>query len=451
MGFKGIYYIRLFSYFRMPSSWLKIIAFYGLYLSARLGAEPEPIEGPPLLFTKDFIPAELQAGERFELSPLGHVVNFGYEFRLSSDFGEFDIRGIDMLAERVHEIAVLDKLEEISKTKAFTTSFSEALKDPVVKSWSVARRPISSVIRIPGGILRYLQGKFYQVKRGSEKVVAKTKRKRKSDADKEESENREKVDGTVKKVGTTTRKLSRRHFGFEKAKRAWARRLKVDPYSTNEYLQLGLERIAWASTVGSFAGEFGIPTNAVLSYTLQTQEMVWNQSATELERRNFVSLGNMGVEHSALLVFNDLGTYTLTEKTLIVLALENMEVEGRLSLVQLLMEAESRDEAQMMVKLVTMFGNYHRLVHPINCFSIRRGLAVAELGDGSMILPLALDYLHWTPEITDALLSDALVGEDRTLWIEGVASTIAKRRLEQCDWKLEENSSETFKWLATEL
>lgn len=435
----------------MPSSWLKIIVFYGLYFSVRLGAEPEPIEGPPLLFTKDFIPEELQTGERFELAPLGHVVNFGYEFRLASDFGEFDIRGIDMLATRVHEIAVLEKLEEISKTKAFATSFSEALKDPVVNSWSVARRPISLARRLPGGILRYLQGKFYSVKRGSEKVIAKTKRNRNKGREKEKGEDVENVDGTVKKAGTTPLKLSQKHFGFEKAKRAWARRLKVDPYSTNEYLQFELSRIAWASTVGSFAGEFGIPANAVLSYTLKTRELVWNQSATELERRNFVSLGKMGVAHSALLMFNGLDTYTLSEKILVVLTLENLEVEGRLNLVQLLMEAESRDEARMMVKLVTIFGNYHHLVHPIICFSIRRGLAIAELEDGSMILPLALDYLHWTPEITDALLSYELKGEDRTLWIEGIASTIAKRRLEQSNWKLEEKSSETFKWLESEL
>lgn len=435
----------------MPSSWLKIIVFYGLCFSVRLGAEPEPIEGPPLLFTKDFIPEELQAGERFELAPLGHVVNFGYEFRLASDFGSYDIRGIDMLATRVHEIAVLDKLEEISKTKAFAISFSKALKDPVVKSWSVARRPISLARGLPGGILRYLQGKFYSVKRGSEKVIAKTKRNRNKGGEKDKLEDVENVDGTAKRAGTTTRKLSQRHFGFEKAKRTWARRLKVDPYSTNEYLQFELSRIAWASTVGSFAGEFGIPANAVLSYTLKTRELVWNHSATELERRNFVSLGKMGVAHSALLMFNGLDTYTLSEKTLIVLTLENLEVEGRLNLVQLLMEAESRDEARMMVKLVTIFGNYHHLVHPIICFSIRRGLAVAELEDGSMILPLALDYLHWTPEITDALLSEELKGEDRTLWIEGIASTIAKRRLEQSNWKLEEKSSETFKWLESEL
>ncbi len=435
----------------MPSSWLKLLVFHSVWILARLAAEPEPFEGPPLLFANQFVPSELQAGERYKVAPIGHVVNFGYEFRLISDFGEFDVRGIEMLKIRAHEIAALDKLEEIGKTKAFATSFSQALKNPVVNTWSIARRPINTVKGIPRGIIRYLQGKFYQVKRGSEKVAAKTKRNRNGDREKKETTVPEKLTGTAKKIGSATWNMSRRHLGFNKAKRAWSRRLKVDPYSTNEYLQFELERIAWASSVGSFAGEFAIPSSSILSYALETQEMVWTQSATELERRNFLSLGNMGVGHSALLVFNDLETYTLSEKTLMVLTLEHLEVEGRLELIRLLMEAENRDEAMLMVRTVTVLGNYHRLVNPIACLSIRRGLAVAELEDGSMVLPLALDYLHWAPSITDALLSDALKADDRTLWIEGIASAIAKRRLNQTNWKLEENSSEIFARLESEL
>jgi hypothetical protein len=254
----------------------------------------------------------------------------------------------------------------------------------------------------------------------------------------------QKVTGTAKRVGSTTRKLGRRHLGFEKAKRAWSRRLKVDPYTTNEYLQVELERIAWASSVGSFAGEFAIPSNAALSYALQAQEMVWTQSPTELERRNFNALSDMGVDHSALLVFNDLDHYTLSEKTLLVLALESLEVDGRLDLVRLLLEIESRDEAMLVVKIVSALGNYHRLIEPIAEISIRRGMATANLESGRMILPLALDYLHWEPAIAEALLSDELQSDSRTLLIEGTASAIAKRRLKEASWNLEESSSEQF-------
>ena len=433
---------------RMSSSWSTLaVAILASSLLRSLWAA-EPVEGPPLLFAHQVVPEELRAGERFEVAPICHVVNFGYEFRLITDWGEYEVRGLDMLEKRVHEIAAMEKLEEIGKTKAFATSFSEALKDPVVNTWSVARRPIKTVRGIPGGILRYLKGKFYEVKRGSEKVAAKAKFKR--NVEKKESSPTtvpQKVTGTAKRVGSTTRKLSRRHLGFEKAKRAWSRRLKVDPYTTNEYLQIELERIAWASSVGSFAGEFAIPTSSALSYTLRTQEMVWTQSPTELERRNFNSLSDMGVDHSALLVFNDLDHFTLSEKTLLVLALESLDVTGRLDLARLLLEVESREEAMLMVKIVSALGNYHRLVEPIADVSIRRGMATATLESGRMILPLALDYLHWESAIADALLSEELQAESRTLLIEGTASTIAKRQLQEANWELEEMSSERFEKL----
>lgn len=430
---------------RMYSSRSTLAALILACSLAGLTSASEPVEGPPLLFSNQVIPEELRAGERFEVAPICHVVNFGYEFRLNTDWGVYEVRGLDMLRKRIHEVAAMEKLEEIGKTKAFVTSFSEALKDPVVNTWSVAKRPIKTVRGIPGGVMRYLKGKFYEVRRGSEKVAAKAKFKR--SVEKKESEPTtvpQKVTGTAKRVGSTTRKLGRRHLGFEKAKRAWSRRLKVDPYTTNEYLQVELERIAWASSVGSFAGEFAIPSSAALSYALQAQEMVWTQSPTELERLNFNALSDMGVDHSALLVFNDLDHYTLSEKTLLVLALESLEVNGRLDLARLLLEIESRDEAMLMVKIVSAMGNYHRLVEPIAEISIRRGMATANLESGRMILPLALDYLHWEPAIAEALLSDELQSDSRTLLIEGKASAIAKRRLKEASWKLEESSSEQF-------
>ena len=61
--------------------------------------------------------------DRFELAPVTRVVNFGYEFVLTSDFGDFEVRGKDILAVRLHELAALEKLEEIGKTKAFAVSF----------------------------------------------------------------------------------------------------------------------------------------------------------------------------------------------------------------------------------------------------------------------------------------------------------------------------------------
>lgn len=434
----------------MFPSWLAIFAIALLCSLTSFSAESEPIEGPPLVFSHDLVREDLREGDRFKLAPIAHVVNFGYEFELDSDFGEFHARGFKMLEMTAHEIEALEKLEEIGKTKAFATSFSEALKNPLVRSWAVARRPITTVTRIPGGIIRYLQGKFFEVKRGSEKLAAKSKEYRYRGESTEKEPVSGKVTGAAKKVGSTTRKLSRRHLGFDKAKRDWSRRLKVDPYTTNDYLQFELERIAWASTVGSFAGEFAIPSSSVLSYTLQAQEMVWRKSEVELERLNSNSLKKMGVDTSVLVQFDELDHYTLTEKTQLVLILKGIGVEGRLDLIRLLLEVGTREEAMLMVEIISSIGNYHALIRPINKVAIRRGLAVCYDEEGAMILPLALDYLHWSPEISNALLAEDLDEESRSLWISGSASAIAKRQLASHNWKLKEKCFETFASLKAE-
>lgn len=409
-----------------------------------LRAEMEPSEGPPLVFSYTLVPEELRSGERYQLGPIGHVVNFGYEFELYSDFGEYRVRGIDMLETRVNEIHALERLEEISKTDAFAKSFSEALKNPLVRTWTVARKPISTVVGIPGGVARYLQGKFYEVKKGSRVVATKANPQNFQRGDGKEPEEGESSEGTVKKVGSATKKLSRRHLGFDRAKRDWARRLKVDPYSTNDHLQYELERIAWASSVGSFAAEFAMPASSVLSYTLQAQELVWSKSELELERLNSIALKDMGLEADVVLVFNELDHYTLTEKTELVLTLDELDVDGRLELVRLLLEVQSREEAQLLVKIVSVFGNYSQLVQPLHRLEVRRGLAIAVSEEGSIILPLALDYLHWAPELTESLLAEEMEGAPRELWISGTASSIAKRQLAINEWELRERCFDSF-------
>lgn len=422
---------------------LAAILFLALWVPA-LSAEMEPDEGPPLVFSHHLVPEDLRGGERYQLGPIGHVVNFGYEFELYSDFGEYRVRGIDMLEKRVNEIHALERLEQISKTDAFAKSFSEALKNPLVRTWTVARKPISTVAGIPGGVVRYMQGKFYEVKKGSRVVASKANSQNFKNREPKASEDGESSEGTVKKVGGATKKLSRRHLGFDRAKRGWARRLKVDPYTTNDNLQYELERIAWASSVGSFAAEFAMPASSVLSYTLQAQELVWSKSALELERLNSIAIKNMGIEEDVIMIFNDLDHYTLTEKTELVLTLEGLDVDGRLELVRLLLEVQSREEALLVVKIVSVFGNYSQLIKPLHRLEVRRGLAVAVSEEGSIILPLALDYLHWSPDLTDPLLSEEMEGVSRELWISGTASSIAKRQLALRHWKLEERCFEKF-------
>ena len=85
----------------------------------------------------------------------------------------------------------------------------------------------------------------------------------------------------------------------------------------------------------------------------------------------------MGIEADAIMIFNDFDHYTLTEKTELVLTLDGLDVDGRLELVRLLLEVQSREEALLIVRIVSVFGNYSQLIRPLHKLEVRRGLAVA--------------------------------------------------------------------------
>jgi len=408
------------------------------------GAEPD--EGPPVLFASSVLDEELLQGEHYKVSPIVRVERFRYHFTLNCEHGEVDVWGIDGVIEGGAELEAISKLEKISQTESFARSFSNALKTPVVKAWSVASRPVKTVKGFPMGVNRYLRGKFYEVKRGSQKAAAYVRKKTNGESKEEEplEESDEEATGTKKepvskRLKHGSSKLSRKHLGFDKAKRRWAKRLRVDPYSKNELLQDALGRIAWASTLGSFSGDFVMPVSDGLSYAGRAEGVVWAKSPTELERLNHIALKKLGFEPDEILAFHDNDLFSLTQKVELVFALKALKnVDGKSGLMDLSLGVEDDHDTVFISSIFDVLASYHENVAELERIEIRRGLAVGISEDGGMILPLALDYLHWSPEMAEALLAKELKAEKRELWLTGKVSPISKYRLQMLNWKIEE-------------
>ena len=298
--------------------------------SLGLELEPEPEEGPPVFFAISLLDEDVLTGEFHQVAPVVRVERFRYRFTLLSEFGTVDVWGIEGVKEGAAELQAISLLKKIEQTESFARAFSAALKAPVVQMWSVAKRPVQTVTGIPIGINRYLLGKFYQVKRESRRAASYV-RKKTSDKNETVAETREpEKEGASKKLSQGTSKLSRKHLGFNKAKRQWAQRLRVDPYSKNELLQQELGRIAWASSLGSFSADFVIPGSDALSYAGRAESVVWSKSPTELERLNDVALKKMNFDKEKIAAFHDNRLYSLTQKVEIVMALKEMgEFEGK--------------------------------------------------------------------------------------------------------------------------
>ncbi|MDQ8200326.1 hypothetical protein QEH56_19335 [Pelagicoccus enzymogenes] len=367
----------------------------------------------------------------YRVSPVVEVSDLAYTFRVESEYGSYRVQGVQQLEALLHELEVIETLAEVSQSEAFASSLSSSLASPVATTVGVAKRPVASVTGLPGGVVRYLGGKLYQVKRGSSKALE-TYRDYRNKDDKEEvrEEPKEK-----KKLVSSAGKLSRKHLGHDSSKRRWARQLGVDPYSKNEVLQEALGRIAWASTLGGFAGDFAVPSSEVFSYAGKARELVWDRPAHQLEREIVDTLKDLKVEKELIHAFRDTPIYSLTEKMELCLGFKNLKESGDVAfLVDFALRAENDEDAELMIRTLEVLVSYSQRVAGIASIGERRGMLYACSNRGYDIYPLAVDYLHWTPLVYEALLSEELAADKREIWVSGQVSPIAKLQLREHGW-----------------
>ncbi len=416
----------------LPSRILAVVACF-LLLGASLSARgDEPAEGPPVLFARDIAPKVPLRTEYYTVSPIVDVRGFAYTFRVHTEYGDFQARGLAQLEVLLHELEVIRKLEEVSQSEAFASSLSSSLTAPVATTMGVARRPVASVVGLPGGIVRYLGGKLYQVRRRSGKALETYRDYRHKDADEEKTEAEPKE---KKKLVSSAGKLSRKHLGYDSAMRRWARQLGVDPYSKNEPLQDALRRIAWASTLGGFAGDFAVPSSEVFSYAGKARELVWDRPAHQLEREIVDTLKDIGLEKDLIHEFRDTPIYSLTEKMELCLGFRSLRDSGDIAfLVDFTLRAENDEDAELTIRTLGVLVSYSERVAGIASIGEKRGMLYACSDRGYEIYPLAVDYLHWTPLVYEALLSKELESAKREIWVSGRVSPIAKLQLRKHGW-----------------
>lgn len=394
----------------------------------------EPVEGEPVFFASELVEGLPLKTDFYTVSPLVDVRNFGYEFRVRSKHGSFQARGVPRLKELLRELEAIDKLAGVSQSEAFASSLTDSFSEPVATTIGVARRPVESVTGLPSGVVRYLGGKIYQVKRGSGKAMEKVRDFRSKEKEEEEVAAKEKK---KRRWGQSAGKLSRKHLGHDSSKRKWARQLGVDPYSGNEALQDALGRIAWASTLGGFAGDFVVPSSEVFSYAGKARELVWNRPAHQLEREVVNLLKKSGASQDLVFAFRDSSSYSLTEKLELCLAFQAFSAEGAANfLVEYALRSESEEDSSLFLDTVEVLALYNRDVAEIVSLGEKRGMIYACSKNGYEIYPLAVDYLHWTPLVYEALLSDELKSPLREIWVSGRVSPIAKLRLRHHDWQV---------------
>jgi hypothetical protein len=390
----------------------------------------EPFESPGTVPTVKVLPADVRSGEGYTLADTARADGFALGFTIhTAAFGEFEATSAHQLNIRLLEIRALEVLDRMKTSKTFAKALGKAGAAPAHLVKNLATRPVDTLSAVPKGIYK-----------GGKKAVTWLAGDRRQRAETE--------DGATKEA-----------IGFSRRKRALAKKLDVDPYSSNLKLQDELDRIAWASFSGGITltaafAAVAIPPVANLVYktaNLQktTSELVTSLSGGDLHRRNRQILRDMGMDPDAVETFLDNPHMSPYHKTAITVALEGLQgVSGRAEVVALGTEVADEEQGIRLQRTAELARGYHANVEPVEALVRFGDELVLRTQSGKLVATLPADRLMWTQSTSD--LGTAMQGHTRSdseiagreIWISGAFSDGARGGLEELGIALHDNASD---------
>ena len=186
-------------------------------------------------------------------------------FEIVSDFGNIEAEGRTVLRTRVREVDALARLSEVSKGEIFAKAAGGAVLAVGKGVVSVVKDPEGTAKGIGGGIKRFGVNLGRKAKRAADSA---TKDDKKADDDGESTS-----DKALDAAGGAANSV----LGVNSAARKWARKLGVDPYTTNPVLHKALVDVGKIDTAGSIATKVVLPMPALVSGAATVGDLVWSQ------------------------------------------------------------------------------------------------------------------------------------------------------------------------------
>ena len=382
---------------------------------------PSSYETGSALKASELAPAKLLAGPRFKVDERVSMTTLQPRFIVQSDFGVFEAHGRDMLTVRVHEIAALEQLENTSKSEEFMRAAGTAVARPVKSAANMVTHPVETVTGLPAAA-----GRFFDRMATGAKSVSKA------------GDGADSAAAVTQRIGGLTADV----LGYEQERRAIAKRLTVDPYTTNQVLADKMDELAWAA----FSGRMGlntviavvVPYSLAISATTVTNDLVWDMKPGDLIATNEKKLKAMAIADGARASLLQHRWYSLTMLTSLVNSLERLNgVRGRDQVVSFAATATSEERARLIVGAVEMFARCHAETERLAVLSAP-GPIVARTVGGATLVAAPLDYVAWTEPVAAFARRPDLAAKERTIWLTGTLTPRAKRELAAVGWAVKE-------------
>jgi hypothetical protein len=407
-------------------------------------------EAPPVLDASSILPRELARGPDHEVEARVTTDDLLQHFRLRSTFGPFDVDSREMLEIRVREVYAISRLDAVSKTSVFTKAFAESTSSTYASVKRVVDRPRETAHAVPAGASRFLKRAYRMAQKGVDqgKDALVTDEREKAEAEKEKAARvaqglpaEKTAEEKTRAAAGATGDAAKSVFGWNRARREWAKKLEVDPYTTNPVLAKKLDDVAWAAFAGGMGFNVVLPPVPLLGTVKTVSGLAWDVPPEDVEARNDAKMERMGVPRE---VRRDLFASRHFPPTLEIALVDGLEaLDGtadRAAAVAWAATSESEIDARWCVAAVRILGRYREKKEPVARLFVSRDTLVGVDRSGSWIVPLPVETLAWTEEALAQVPSADEAPARHELWLLGTTTPRARKELEARGWTVSENT-----------
>ncbi|MGO9268355.1 MAG: hypothetical protein ACLQBA_26300 [Candidatus Binataceae bacterium] len=223
-----------------------------------------------------------------------------------------------------------------------------------------------------------------------------------------------------------------------------ARKLYVDPYSSDPILTKRLNHVAWVMFSARMAVDtamMAVPGSMLITATEFTDDLVYQTPKADLVLLVEKKLGTFGMPKEEIAAFSHNSAIPLSLQVSAVHQLERLgAIPGRRAAAVALGNVMTEYQARFLVTSLSMLTQWNQQRSPITKIQVA-GVLVAHDQNGAAIMPAPVDYVSWTSRIAGFATNPQVLGaQNRVLWITGKITPLAQQQLMANGWTLQAGS-----------
>jgi hypothetical protein len=385
-------------------------------------------EAPPVVNAADLLPASSLSGPGYSVQPqvptngaMGQYTIVADASVFHDDAGTYRIESLDLLKVRLSEIPAIAQLDNMSETGVFAKALASSAERPVADAANMVVHPMDTATGLPSGVGQLLG----RVNLGAQQVYASAKN----------------APGSGQAAGETAN-ATLTALGYDDVRRDLAKKLHVDPYSSNPILKKRLNKIAWvmfSARMTVNAAMMAVPGSMVISSVEFTDDLVYEKPRGDLIIFVEDKLKGFGLSKEEIASFTHNPAIPLSLQVTAVRQLDRLgNIPGRRAAAVELANLMTEYQARFVVTSLRMLSEWSQQKSPVTKIQVA-GVLIGHDRKGSTIMPAPVDYVSWTERIAGfGTAPELLVLKHRVLWITGKMTPLAHQQLAANGWSVQE-------------